>query len=223
MFEKIFNMDNAEWRAMAKVADLVIANLLFLVCSIPIVTIGASMTALYTVTLKMVDKSGGYVSKDFWSAFKSNFKQSTIIWLIMLAVGVFIAGDYYLVSQMVATVGKAVKYIVLILAFLYFMIISYVFPLQSKFENTIVRTITNAAMMSIAHLVPWTILITLVNVLPVFSLLGSVELFIDIILPVMILLGFSTIAWLNSFMFQKVFARYIPEEEEVIEEVVETE
>lgn len=223
MFEKIFNMDNAVWRAMAKVADLVIANLLFLVCSIPIVTIGASMTALYTVTLKMVDKSGGYVSKDFWSAFKSNFKQSTIIWLIMLAVGVFIAGDYYLVSQMVATVGKAVKYIVLILAFLYFMIISYVFPLQSKFENTIVRTITNAAMMSIAHLVPWTILITLVNVLPVFSLLGSVELFIDIILPVMILLGFSTIAWLNSFMFQKVFARYIPEEEEVIEEVVETE
>ena len=171
MFEKIFNMDNAVWRAMAKVADLVIANLLFLVCSIPIVTIGASMTALYTVTLKMVDKSGGYVSKDFWSAFKSNFKQSTIIWLIMLAVGVFIAGDYYLVSQMVATVGKAVKYIVLILAFLYFMIISYVFPLQSKFENTIVRTITNAAMMSIAHLVPWTILITLVNVLPVFSLL----------------------------------------------------
>lgn len=223
MFEKIFNMDNAVWRAMAKVADLVIANLLFLVCSIPIVTIGASMTALYTVTLKMVDKSGGYVSKDFWSAFKSNFKQSTIIWLIMLAVGVFIAGDYYLVSQMVATVGKAVKYIVLILAFLYFMIISYVFPLQSKFENTIGRTITNAAMMSIAHLVPWTILITLVNVLPVFSLLGSVELFIDIILPVMILLGFSTIAWLNSFMFQKVFARYIPEEEEVIEEVVETE
>ena len=223
MFEKIFNMDNAVWRAMAKVADLVIANLLFLVCSIPIVTIGASMTALYTVTLKMVDKSGGYVSKDFWSAFKSNFKQSTIIWLIMLAVGVFIAGDYYLVSQMVATVGKAVKYIVLILAFLYFMIISYVFPLQSKFENTIVRTITNAAMTSIANLVPWTILITLVNVLPVFSLLGSVELFIDIILPVMILLGFSTIAWLNSFMFQKVFARYIPEEEEVIEEVVETE
>lgn len=223
MFEKIFNMDNAVWRAMAKVADLVIANLLFLVCSIPIVTIGASMTALYTVTLKMVDKSGGYVSKDFWSAFKSNFKQSTIIWLIMLAVGVFIAGDYYLVSQMVATVGIAVKYIVLILAFLYFMIISYVFPLQSKFENTIGRTITNAAMMSIAHLVPWTILITLVNVLPVFSLLGSVELFIDIILPVMILLGFSTIAWLNSFMFQKVFARYIPEEEEVIEEVVETE
>ena len=223
MFEKIFNMDNAVWRAMAKVADLVIANLLFLVCSIPIVTIGASMTALYTVTLKMVDKSGGYVSKDFWSAFKSNFKQSTIIWLIMLAVGVFIAGDYYLVSQMVATVGKAVKYIVLILAFLYFMIISYVFPLQSKFENTIVRTITNAAMMSIAHLVPWTILITLVNVLRVFSLLGIVDLFIDIILPVMILLGFSTIAWLNSFMFQKVFARYIPEEEEVIEEVVETE
>ena len=200
MFEKIFNMDNAVWRAMAKVADLVIANLLFLVCSIPIVTIGASMTALYTVTLKMVDKSGGYVSKDFWSAFKSNFKQSTIIWLIMLAVGVFIAGDYYLVSQMVATVGKAVKYIVLILAFLYFMIISYVFPLQSKFENTIVRTITNAAMMSIAHLVPWTILITLVNVLPVFSLLGSVELFIDIILPEKILIGVETTSWLKSLM-----------------------
>ena len=78
----LFNLENPVWNFMGKVADLVILNLLALICSIPIVTIGASWTAMYYVTIKIVRKEEGYIIRDFFRSFKENFKQATIIWLL---------------------------------------------------------------------------------------------------------------------------------------------
>lgn len=213
MFEKFFDTDNAVWRFMGKVADLVVLNLLFILCSIPIVTIGASITAMYTVTLKMVEKKEGYIASSFFKAFKSNFKQSTIIWLILLVTGVVIVGEVYVINHTELFSGNVMNYLFAFLGFCYIMILSYVFPLQSKFENKIINTVSNAVMMGIAHFIPWTILIILANLLPLIALFLSAETVIDIVLPVMILLGFSGIAYSNSFMFKRIFARYIPKEE----------
>ena len=75
---RLFDTDNIVWRFLGRVADLVILNFLFLLCSIPIVTIGASWTALYSVTLKAVKNEESYIAKGFLEGFKENFKQSTI-------------------------------------------------------------------------------------------------------------------------------------------------
>lgn len=79
----LFNINSVLYRILAKIGNLVILNLLFLICSLPVVTIGASSTALYTVTLKMAKDRENYIVKDFLYAFKKNFRQSTIIWVLI--------------------------------------------------------------------------------------------------------------------------------------------
>ena len=80
---KIFDMDSPVMRFLSRMADLMIMNLVVTICCIPIVTIGASITAMHYVMLKLVRGEDGYIVKDFFKSFKQNFKQSTIIWLIM--------------------------------------------------------------------------------------------------------------------------------------------
>lgn len=84
---RFFSMDNKFFTFMNKVADLCILNIICLVCCIPIVTAGASITAMYYVTLKMVRNEEAYIVRSFFKSFKDNFKQATIINLIMIAVG----------------------------------------------------------------------------------------------------------------------------------------
>lgn len=72
---------------MGRAADLMILNIVFIICCLPIVTIGASLTALHYVTLKMVRNEESYIVKSFFKSFKQNFKQATIINLIMLLFG----------------------------------------------------------------------------------------------------------------------------------------
>ena len=89
-----FNMDSPIMRFLSRVCDLIILNLLAIACCIPIVTAGASITALFSVTLKMVKGEESYIFKGFFKGFKENFKQSTIIWLILLVLGLFLFIDY---------------------------------------------------------------------------------------------------------------------------------
>ena len=91
---RFFSMDNKFFTFMNKVADLCILNIICLVCCIPIVTAGASITAMYYVTLKMVRNEEAYIVRSFFKSFKDNFKQATIINLIMIAVGAILARFY---------------------------------------------------------------------------------------------------------------------------------
>ena len=87
---RFFNMDNKFFVFMGRVADLILLNILCILCCIPIVTAGASITALYYVTLKMARDEESYIIRSFFRSFKQNFKQSTLIWILMLAAGVLI-------------------------------------------------------------------------------------------------------------------------------------
>ena len=91
----LFDMDNAFFRGMSKVADLCILNVVFLICCIPVFTIGAATTALSYVTLKMKDGEEGYILKSFFKSFRQNFKQSTVIWLLMVLIGLVLGLDFW--------------------------------------------------------------------------------------------------------------------------------
>ena len=136
MLQGLFNYDNPVWRFIGKLGDLIILNVLWLITSIPIVTIGASTTALYYVTLKLVRDEDGYTIRSFFKSFKENFKQSTIIWLIMLAVGLLIGFDLYFFIYMQTDPSKLRSIMVAVfgsLGLVYLCILTYVFPLQSRF------------------------------------------------------------------------------------------
>lgn len=93
----LFHIDNPVMAFLSKAADLMILNLLTLVCSIPIFTIGASFSAMHYALLRLRREESTYVTKDFFQAFKKNFKDATALWGCYFLVGAFLALDGYLV------------------------------------------------------------------------------------------------------------------------------
>ena len=80
--EKFLNSDSGVMRALSKIFDMGFLTLIYLVFCIPIVTIGAATTSLYYVSAKVIRHNRSYVWREFWSSFKTNFVQSTIVWVI---------------------------------------------------------------------------------------------------------------------------------------------
>ena len=205
--DRIFNMDNKFFTFMGRVADLIILNLLFLLCCIPIVTIGPAITAMYYVTMKMVRNE---------ESFKENFKQGLGIWLIALVLIILEFMDFIIMKQLSGGIYTVVKYGLLVIALIMVMILQYVFPLLAKFVNTVKNTIRNALLMSLRHL-PYTILMLLISIAPIVAMLFNTTIFSYGILAYF-LLGFSTLAFAKSYFFVKIFDKYIPKDESEEEE-----
>ncbi len=198
-----FNTDNVVMRALSKICDMVCLNIMWLVCCIPIVTIGASTTALYTVMLKMVKNEEGYIFRGFFQAFKSNFKQSTMIWLILIALGVVWFIDYRVSGMMPGMAGTVMGIVFLAVGFLLLAVTIYVFPLTARYENSIKNTFRNALILTVGKL-PYTLLMIVILVAAIFaSFWNTVTLMMAI--PLWFIVGGALIAWVNSYILRRVF------------------
>lgn len=208
---RFFNMDNKFFVFMGKVADLCMLNLLCIACCIPVVTAGASLTALYYVTLKMVRNEEAYIFRSFFRSFKQNFKQATVINIIMLAAAALLYIDTNIAGKMGQPAGKILGMIFAAFTLLYVMILLYVYPLLAKFYNSVKNTFKNAILMAIRHL-PYTILMLLICACPILILfIPSFQIQMSLIMLV-ILFGPAVIAYGNSHFFVRIFDKYIPEE-----------
>lgn len=195
--------DNIIVRALSKICDMVCLNILWLICSIPIITIGASTAALYTVMLKMVKNEEGYIFRGFFKAFKSNFKQSTIMWIVILLLGIVCWIDYRVAGVMPGMGGRIMRIIFLLLGFILLSVTIYIFPLTARYENTIRNTVRNALILTVGKL-PYTLLMVVVTVGSVIiSLWNSMTLMFAI--PLWFIIGVSLIAWINSYILRRVF------------------
>ena len=205
---KIFDYDNNFFAGISKVSDTIILNFLFVIYSIPIVTIGASTTALYCVSMKSTRDEDVYAVKEFFKQFKQNFKESTIIWLILLLVASFIGLDFYMCSLMSNDIlSTAFKFIFTLISIVIGFIVVYVFPLVARFENSIKNTLMNAVLMSIKHL-PYTLIMLVLTLMPLgaFVLFGKYWgqiVFLDTCI------SFGVIAYINSMLLNKIFNGYI--------------
>lgn len=217
---QFFNMDNKFFTFMGRVADLIILNLVFIVCCIPIVTIGASCTAMHYVTLKMVRNEESYIIRSFFKSFKENFKQATVINLIMLVAGVMLVLDVNIVKGMDGTVSKVLHCIFIAFAFLYMLIFIYIYPVLAKFYNSIRNTFVNAFLMSIRHL-PYTFLMVVVTLAPAAILFIPSAQIQSMVLMLFFLMGFAVVAFVNDRLMVKIFDNYIPEETGDAENTIE--
>lgn len=209
--DRFFNMDNKFFVFMGKIADLCMLNLLCIICCIPIVTAGASLTALYYVTMKMVRNEEAYIFRSFFRSFKQNFKQATVINIIMLAAAALLYIDTNIAGKMGQPAGKILGMIFAAFTLLYVMILLYVYPLLAKFYNSVKNTFKNAILMAIRHL-PYTILMLLICACPILILfIPSFQIQMSLIMLV-ILFGPAVIAYGNSHFFVRIFDKYIPEE-----------
>ena len=209
----IFNPDSKFSQFMSKVFDLMVLNLVFIFTSIPIFTIGVDYTALYYVTLKMVKNEESYIWKSYWKSWKQNFKQAAGIWLIFLFLGIFLVFDVVLTNYMTGA-ASYLKYVFFVFLFIWGMVLTYVFPVLSRFDNTVRQTIKNSLLMAIRHL-PWTIVMLFINLLPLILFIFAPTSISSLVTFFMIFLGTSVVALANSWFFvNKIFPYYMPAEEE---------
>lgn len=197
---------------MSKVADLCILNIICVVCCIPVITAGASITAMYYVTLKMVRNEDAYIVRSFFKSFKQNFKQATIINLIMLLIGVVLYIDLNVSKAMQGGAGQIFQVIFMAFVLIYFILFLYVYPVLARFYNTIKNTIKNALFMAVRHL-PYTVVMVLIAACPLLLLLVKSYQIQSTLFVLFLLMGFALIAYCNSYFLAKIFDIYMPKEE----------
>lgn len=210
---RLFDMDNKFFRFMGRLADLCILNVLCILCCIPVVTAGASITAMFYVTMKMVRNEEAYIARSFFKSFKENFRQATVINIIMLVIAGVLYVDFRVAKSMPGTASTVFQYLFLIFAILYVMLFTYIYPVLAKFYNSIKNTFRNAILMSVRHL-PYTVLMIIVSVCPVLVFYIQSARAQSMLLLLLIMVGFALVAYINSFFFVKIFDRYIIQEPE---------
>ena len=186
-------------KVLNRIADLVGLNLLAILFCIPIITIGASITAVYGCIFRIQEKREGYLTKDFWKLFKECFRSSTIIYL----VGVAVVAMLYLDYQIFATDSRLDILQVLVVAggILVAEIFTYAFPMESYFENSLKASVKNALLLGISN-IPYTLLMLGINVFPFFLVAR-----IPVTFGIWFLIGISGVAWINSFFLKKIFSK----------------
>lgn len=207
----LFNEDGLLGRIFGFLGQLIALNLLWIVCSLPVITAGASTTAMFYCTLKLHKYGDCSVFKDFFKSFKQNFKQATLIWLIMLAA----AGCLYLERKALPTMPgmmpQIFSYVLTAICIPFIMIALYVFPTLAAFDNKIMKLIANAFYFAVKNIL-FALAVAAITILPMFFTLVDAKLF-PLYLLIWLMCGFSLTAYGDSWFFWKLFKPYFPEEE----------
>ena len=201
--DRIFRLDSPLILFFDKIGKLLLINLLWLLCSLPIVTIGASTAAMYYVLFKIIRNEDAGIIKSFLHSFKDNFLQCIPITLIFLFLGFLIHIEFVCCLAMSGTLKTLFLIIFFVFALIYASVYSYVFPLQSHFSNSIKQTHKNAFILSLQNL-KLTSFILILHLSPILFLILWEELFIRT-LPLWVFLAPAFISWLCATKLSEFF------------------
>ena len=199
---RFFSYDSKFGQLFIKLSYGCCLNILWLICCLPIVTIGASTTALYYTSFKIAKDEGSYITTMFFRSFKQNFKQATVIWLIMLAAGLLIVADAILLYRLRATsTGTLAVIWTLLLACIfacmiaYVIVLTYIFPLLSIASNTTANMFKNAFLIGTHYL--------FVTILVLFVHYAMFFLVVNVFTP-LIIFGEGLCAVISAHMLLKI-------------------
>lgn len=203
---RFFNPDNPVMEFIAKIFDLVILNLIFIFSCVPIITIGASTSALSYVTLKMVRGEDPYIWRNFWKSFRQNFKQGTLVWIFSILIFIFLGMDFYIINSQNTSLFAVVRILLWIVCAVALSVFLYVFPVISHFVCTTKQALKNALLMTFGHL-PYRLMMLALAGLLLFLCSSSNKLFAMIVVLSGIC-GFSVVSFVYSIMFDRIFQKY---------------
>lgn len=207
---KLLDPDSPIMSFLARVADLVILNVLWLLCCLPVVTAGASTTAMYHVVRHLQEESISSVTRDFFRSFKSDFRQATPVYLLLLIpTAAVVMNAWILSAQSSDIVPVYVRAIWMVSALMLTFVVSFVYPVVAYFDDTVWKTLRTAAVLAVAKL-PRTVLISAINLLPIIMLFVSLPFFLRSSI-FWLLIGGSLTAYLNMLILRPVFKKIIDE------------
>lgn len=205
--KKFFALDSPLMTALSALADLVLCNVLFCLCALPLFTAGAALTALYECTFSIVEgREDAVIVRQFWRAFRSDLKQGTALGVLCAAVFAFLGAYYLVVGALPGALQRTYRITFLVLAFLWLAVFQYLFPLQAKFHRKLAWTVKTAALLSAAAL-PWTLASLAVTGLAVYLsfFLNPDGLWIALFLWFTAVI--AVVAYLNSFLMRQAVKR----------------
>ena len=204
---KIFDSEGPLMSSLSKLSDVVFCNILFCLCSLPVVTAGAALSALYDCTMSIVeDREEAHIYRQFWASFRKNLKQGTILWLIFLGGVLILAAYAVAVNSLGDALSRMYRIVLLLLTFLFLAGAVYIFPVQGNMELSAGEVLKTAWLLS-ASALPYTLPALGVPAVAVYLsfFTGENTLYASIFLWAVILFGL--IAYLQSFLFRLAFRR----------------
>lgn len=201
--KKLFDMDNPVVRFMGRTGDLIVLNSLFLVCSLPLVTVGASLTAMIRVIQGILMGSEPGMVKTFFHCFRKNFAQATAAWLLLVVLAAALGYNIFFVgANFTGWLATGLKLMAGSLLVVVLGAAGYAFPLIARYENTLRRHLLNALILAAAKL-PRTLCVTALNILPAALAYLSLRVFFYSI-AVWVLVGFAAVCWLDCLLLRPV-------------------
>lgn len=201
----MFSPDSKLMQIIGRITDLIILNLLYLLTCLPLFTIGAATSALYTMCFRLMREEYSGIVKSYFRAFKAEFGQSTVVWLLLVVV-VMPALFYFSLLFQMDSILRYASFVFVIIAVMGLMTASYVFPWISQFENTTGQALKNALILSISRL-PRTFCILVINLLPAIVWFLHAELFLQVSF-LWVALYFAAAAYMNTGLLWHVFKPY---------------
>lgn len=201
----MFSPDSKFMQVVSRVTDLILLNILYLLTCLPVFTIGAATSAMYTLCFRMMREEGSGVIRPYFRAFRENFRQGTLLWLILLLVigpALFYFDRVWQMEGMI----RIFALFFLLIAIAGLMSAGYVFPWISQFRNTTAQSLQNALLLSISHL-PRSFAILAINLLPVVLWAVNYDLF-EKISFLWLALYFAAAAYMNCGLLWHVFKPY---------------
>ncbi|MCX4326296.1 MAG: YesL family protein [Lachnospiraceae bacterium] len=202
----MFDIDSPLMNVLNKAMNIVILNLCFIISCTSVITIGAAITAMYSVNLKMVRDEETYVFSLYWKAFRRNFIQSTMCWLLAVAAGLIVGIDFWFTGSMEGAVKNIFYVIMFVSMVVYSVIMIYVFPYMARFEDKLGTCIKNALVIGGAN-AGYTFAIMLIILASVAITFYNPHVMLRALF-VWLICGFSLVSFINSFFLRKVFDKY---------------
>ncbi|MBR3246772.1 MAG: DUF624 domain-containing protein [Clostridiales bacterium] len=203
MPSSFFNPKSAGTRFLTNICNLIIVNLIFMISCIPVFTIGASITALYRITIAILAGDNPAVLRDYWKCFKDNFLKATGLQFLYLALTAFFVFELYMIRIMLDEQFQWTSFIA------YFFLVAiaassfYAFPLLAWFDETFKQLLKNSVLIAVSNL-PVTIMYIAISAGLAFLLYQ----FTTITMSIMIFMGFSVLALFYSLFLKKIFEKF---------------
>ena len=203
-FGKLFDIDNPVWKYLGKLWDAIWLTILWGVCSLPIITIGAASTAVSYVALKVMKDEEGSITKQFFHSFKQNFKQATFLWIGMILLSVVFCVNFWFYYQLNNAFSKVFMIVLLVLTVILLMVIHYLFFVLSRFDNSLKNLLVMAFVFAIKNF-GWTLFMVVASFcIFAIGIFGFAPLLVGSI---------GLLAFLDAWIINPVFEQYINEKE----------
>ena len=207
MRQKLFDGENVFFRLMGKAGDFMCLNMLCILASLPIVTIGASVSALYEVLDELRSGKDGGCFKKYILEFKGHFRKATVYWMICLSAAVFLILGMFGVRFMGDGLKELFQAASVVLGFLWVGIVSFGLILIAWKDFTVREVLGKAVLITVGSF-PWVAVNLLIMGVPILLLVSGNRFVAGVVMPLFVLVGIPAVGYVKMYVYRAALKKY---------------